>query len=382
MSGTKRSPLFEAYKDYPGIKLVDFAGWELPLHFQAGIIGEHLCVRRAAGLFDVSHMGEIEIDGPGATALVDWLVTNDVRGLSVGHALYSPMCYPNGGVVDDLLVYRLSADRYMLVVNAANTAKDLSWIERENPRMNPSSGMEASNLEVSIIDRSDDTALIAFQGPSAAGLLRGIAGAVVDELGPFEFRASVDISGVPVLLSRTGYTGEDGFELFVRSVEASKVWRTLSDHGRQGGVLPCGLGARDTLRIEARLPLYGQELSPEITPLEAGLKTFVKLDKEEFCGKEALLELKATGVPRSLRGFRMIDKGVPRPGYTAYADGQQVGTVTSGLKSPMLDAFVGLVLARAGSLAKGMEIEIDVGGRRKRAVVVATPFYKNTGGKT
>ena len=380
----RRSPLFEAYKDYPGIKLVDFAGWELPLHFEAGIIGEHLSVRRAAGLFDVSHMGEIEIAGPGAMQLVDWLVTNDVRRLAIGHALYSPMCYPNGGVVDDLLVYRLASDRYMLVVNAANTAKDLRWIASENPLMSSPAGVGggASKPEVSVVDRSDDTALIALQGPKAPELLREIAGPVGDTLAPFEFRASVEIAGVPVLLSRTGYTGEDGFELFVPAVDAPTVWRTLYEHGRPAGLLPCGLGARDTLRIEARLPLYGQELSPEITPLEAGLRIFVKLEKDDFCGKATLVEIKSKGVPRSLRGFRMIDKGVPRPGYTVYANGKQVGTVTSGLKSPMLDSFVGLVLAKTGSLEKGMQIEIDVGARRKRAEVVATPFYKNTGGKT
>lgn len=375
---TKKSPLYETYKDYPGAKIVDFAGWELPLCFESGIIAEHLAVRRCAGLFDVSHMGEIEIAGSDATDLVDWLVTNDVRGMSVGHALYSPMCYPDGGVVDDLLVYKRGEQRFMLVVNAANTAKDLRWIVQENPLVR---GDPSTNTDVTVVDRSEEIALIAFQGPKAADFLREIVGSVVDSVTGFEFVEDVDVLGVPVLLSRTGYTGEDGFELFVAAGKAGLVWSGLVERFRRHDVLPCGIGARDTLRIEAKLPLYGQELSPEISPLEAGLATFVKLEAGDFCGKEALLAMRERGIPRVLRGFRMIDKGVPRHGYAVYANGERVGVVTSGLKSPMLDAFVGLVLAKRRTLEKGMNIEVDFGTRRKRAEVVSTPFYRNRGGE-
>lgn len=384
---TKRTPLYEIYKSYPGVKLVDFAGWELPLHFEPGIIAEHMSVRTAAGLFDVSHMGEIEIEGPHALELVDWLVTNDVAAMSVGQALYTPMCYPHGGVVDDLLVYRLAESKLMLVVNAANTEKDLRWISRENPWLQSrltgnSSKQSPGDVGVRISNVSDSIALIAFQGPKAADLLRQAAGPVVDSISSFEFVETSAIFGKPIILSRTGYTGEDGFEIFAPAPEAPDIWSSLMDLGRAHGVLPCGLGARDTLRIEARLPLYGQELSAEISPLEGGLKHFVKLEKSDFCGRAALLEMEKKGVPRSLRGFRMIDKGVPRPGYAVYVENRKVGSVTSGLRSPMLDAFVGLVLADSGVLKKGMTIEIDDGRKRKRAEIVATPFYRNTGGKT
>ncbi len=382
----KRTPLYDVYKDYPGVKLVDFAGWELPLHFETGIIAEHMCVRRAAGLFDVSHMGEIEIEGPDAVALVDWLVTNDVASINVGQAVYTPMCYPHAGVVDDLLVYRLAETRLMLVVNAANTEKDLRWISRENPWMQSrnevgGTGGEGNVADLRITDRSDDTALIAFQGPRASELLRQAVGSVVDSISAFEFVETSEVFGRAVILSRTGYTGEDGFEIFAQSQDAAHIWTSLMELGGGREVLPCGLGARDTLRIEARLPLYGQELSSEISPLEGGLKPFVKLEKSDFCGKAALLEMKNKGVPRSLRGFRMIDKGVPRPGYSVYVGSKKIGTVTSGLRSPMLDAFVGLVLADSGVLEKGMTIEIDDGRKRKRAEVVATPFYRSRGRK-
>lgn len=370
----RRSPLYDTYRDYPGVKLIEFAGWELPLSFEAGIIGEHLCVRRNAGLFDVSHMGEFDIEGRNAAALLDWLVTNRVNDMEVGKAIYSPMCYPDGGVVDDLLVYRMAKERFMVVVNAANTATDLAWISRENPWIESHTG-------VTVTDRTASVALMAFQGPKAAEYLRGIAGKVIDGLAPFEFMENVEMFGRRAMLSRTGYTGEDGFEIFARAEDAPAIWSGLMDRYRGSGVLPCGLGARDTLRIEARLPLYGQEISSEISPLEGGLKVFVKFEKSDFCGKRALVAMRERGVPRTLRGVRMIDKGVPRTGYPVFVRGEEVGVVTSGLKSPILDSFLGLVLVRSGVLEKGMTIEIDFGSKRKRAEVVSTPFYRNKGRK-
>ncbi len=377
---TRRSPLYDTYKDYPGVKLVDFAGWELPLQFQAGIIAEHMCVRQNAGLFDVSHMGEIELEGEGAGSFVDWLVTNDIGALDVGQAAYTPMCYPEGGVVDDLLVYRRGAARYMFVVNAANRAKVVRWITQENP-LTRSGRVHLGQDGVRVTDRSDEIALLALQGPSALPILSELVAGDIAAIKPFHFVEQVRLFGESILLSRTGYTGEDGFEIYCDATSAPAIWKGLIEHGAEAGVLPCGLGARDTLRIEARLPLYGQEISSDISPLEGGLKPFVKFEKGEFCGREKLLELQRSGIPRTLRGIRMIDKGVPRTGYPVWLGDQQVGLVTSGLKSPVLGSFVGLVLASAGILKKGMEVEVDFGPRRKRAEVVATPFYKNTGGK-
>lgn len=373
----KRSPLFESYRHYRGVKLVDFHGWELPLNFEAGIIGEHVCVRKNAGLFDVSHMGEVSIEGPGAQELVDWLVTNDVRSLPVGRALYSPMCYPDGGVVDDLLVYRRGDERFMLVVNASNTEKDLRWIREQASAGGPAGVRGGAGIRIE--DRSDAVALMALQGPKAADYL----GEVTDTsaLRPFAFLDELELFGHRVLLSRTGYTGEDGFELFSAAEEAPAIWGELMRLYGPRGVLPCGLGARDTLRIEARLPLYGQELSADISPLEAGLSPFVKLEKADFCGRAALLEQKERGVPRVVRGFRMIDKGVPRTGYPVFIGEKPVGSVTSGMKSPTLDAFIGLVLAERGTVKRGTQIEIEAGTRRKRAEIVATPFYRRARGK-
>ena len=376
----RRSPLYDTYKDYPGIKLIDFAGWELPLHYQAGIIAEHMCVRQNAGLFDVSHMGEIELEGEGAGSFVDWLVTNDVDALEVGQAVYTPMCYPDGGVVDDLLVYRRGPARYMLVVNAANRTKVLNWIREDNP-WSRSGRILLGQEGVRVTDRSEEIALMALQGPSALSILSELVAGDIAAIKPFHFVEQVRLFGESILLSRTGYTGEDGFEIYSDARSAPAIWEGLIDHGAEAGVLPCGLGARDTLRIEARLPLYGQEISSDISPLEGGLKVFVKFEKRDFCGRERLLELQQTGVPRTIRGIRMIDKGVPRTGYPVWLGDRQVGIVTSGLKSPVLGSFVGLVLASAGILKKGMEVEVDFGPRRKRAEVVATPFYKNTGGK-
>lgn len=370
----KRTPLYEVYKDYEGAKLIDFGGWELPVNFRDGIIAEHMAVRKNAGLFDVSHMGEITVEGPKSTELVDWLVTNDVRSMENYQCLYSPMCYPHGGTVDDLMIYKYADDRYLLVVNAANTDKDFSWISAENDWVKSNSDVpEITNV-------SADYGQIALQGPKANDYFKELLGDVVDEIKFFHFKDGLEIGGHSCIISRTGYTGEDGFEIYMDSSAAKDVWNAVLDHTKDRGVLPCGLGARDTLRFESRLPLYGHELTDDITPLEANLSVFVKLDAGDFCGKDALVKQKEEGVPRSLRGCEMIDKGVPRAGYKVYStEGDEIGYVTSGSKSLMLDTFCGLVLIKRGiGLKKGHEIEIEINRKRKRAVLVKTPFYKST----
>ncbi|NLL25637.1 MAG: glycine cleavage system aminomethyltransferase GcvT, partial [Spirochaetales bacterium] len=323
-----RTPLFEHYGEHA--KLVDFGGWEMPLHFEGGILAEHEAVRKAAGLFDVSHMGECVVTGEEAGAYLDWLLTNRVSDMEVGQCRYTMMCYPDGTVVDDILVYRRHSESYMLVLNAANTKKDLDWITKDNPK---------ADRAPFVVDISASTALLALQGPQAAGILSRFIGDI-DEVESFTFRSQCTIGSIFCLVSRTGYTGEDGFEIYCDRDDGPKLWSLLIGEG----AVPCGLGARDTLRLEAKLPLYGQEISDSITPLEANLGAFVKFEKEDFCGKAALLEQKNKGVPRTLRGIEMIDKSVPRTGYPVFRDGKEIGYVTSGMKSPSMDIFFALVL--------------------------------------
>jgi aminomethyltransferase len=374
MTMLKTTPLHSVYKEYTGVKLIDFGGWELPVNFEKGIIGEHLAVRKNAGLFDVSHMGEILIEGPSSEKFVDWLVTNDVKSMEDFQCLYSPMCYPHGGVVDDLMIYRYSSEKYLLVVNAANTDKDFDWISKENDYI------QAAGSAPSVKNVSARWAQIALQGPKANDYLREIAGDVVDQIKFFRFQDGVKIGEHECVVSRTGYTGEDGFEIYCESSAAADVWNTILQHTRDRGVLPCGLGARDTLRFEAKLPLYGHELTEDITPLEANLSVFVKLEGDDFCGKAALEKQQQAGVPRSLRGCEMIDRGVPREHYKVYStEGAEIGYVTSGAKSIMLDKFCALVLIKRGiGLKIGNEIEIEMNKKRKRAKLVKTPFYKRS----
>jgi aminomethyltransferase len=373
----KRTPLYDIYKAYKGAKLIDFGGWELPVQFESGIISEHMAVRKNAGLFDVSHMGEILVQGSGSFELVNYLVTNDLSGMNDGQCLYSPMCYPDGGVVDDLLIYRIEREKFFLVVNASNVEKDFAWISKENPWMKSrGDGPAVSNL-------SEEYGQIAFQGPRANEYMKELVGSGIDDIAFFHFRTDLNIAGKKCIISRTGYTGEDGFEIYCDAADAGAVWNHLYDATKDKGVLPCGLGARDTLRFEAKLPLYGHEITDKITPLEANLSYFVKLEQEaDFCAKEALIKQKEEGVPRSLRGCEMIDKGVPRDGYKVYHEEREIGYVTSGTKSPILDSFLGLVLIeRRGNLSIGDEILIEIGKKKKRAKLVKTPFYKNTGKK-
>ncbi len=367
----KRTPLYDVYAGYDGVKLIDFGGWEMPVQFRPGIIAEHHAVRENAGLFDVSHMGEFSIEGPRGEEFLSRLLTNSIGSLEDGQAQYNLMCYPHGGTVDDLIVYRLETDRYLLVVNAGNIEKDFLWISRENEWIRENPGT------VRIEDVSSDYALLAFQGPKAESYLRMLTDIDLSSIGSFRFRTGVRIGGVRTMISRTGYTGEEGFEIFCRSGDAADLWNAILGVAAPHGAIPCGLGARDTLRLEARLPLYGHELSESISPLEAGLSIFVDFTKEDFCGRDAMIRMKEAGIPRTLRGCEMQDPGVPRQGYPVFAGDRAIGTVTSGAKSPTLGSFIALLLVERGAVKNGDTVEIEINGRRRRGTIVKTPFYKH-----
>lgn len=363
MTELKRTPLFPLYANYPGVRCIDFGGWDLPVQFSS-IQKEHDAVRNQAGLFDVSHMGEFRVTGSFAEAFLQQITTNDVSKLSDGQAQYTLMCYPDGGVVDDLLVYRITADQYFVVVNASNIEKDFEWMR------------EHLIGDVTLENISSDLALLALQGPNAAAIMALVTEYNCDELAPFHFAIDVSIGGVNALVSRTGYTGEDGFEIYVSVEHATDVWTALMAKGEPFGLIPAGLGARDTLRFEARLPLYGQELSSTITPLEAGVGFFVKLNKQDFIGREALFKQKADGLPRKMIGLEMIDRGIPRPHYPVYAYGKCIGEVTTGTQSPTLKRNLGLALIDANYSELGTELWVEIRGKRLKAEVVKTPFYK------
>lgn len=359
----KQTPLYPVYAKH-GAKTIDFGGWDLPVQF-GGIQGEHEAVRERAGLFDVSHMGEFWVTGADAESFLQRVTTNDVSRLEINQAQYNLLCYPNGGVVDDLLVYKLAGDRFMLVVNASNIDKDFDWLKQH------------AQGDVRLENVSADTSLLALQGPRAAAILAGLTDAPVAELKSFRFLPDVNVGGIHALVSRTGYTGEDGFELYAAAGQAIALWDLLLEAGRAEGLEPVGLGARDTLRFEARLPLYGQELSADISPLEAGLGIFVKLDKGDFVGREALAAQKAQGLPRKSVGLEMIDRGIPRAHYPVYSpEGRKIGEVTTGTQSPTYKRNVGLALLETAYTAIGAEVLVEIRGKRLRAQVVPTPFYK------
>lgn len=359
----KRTALFDHYAEYGG-KTIDFGGWELPVQFSS-IKAEHEAVRTRAGLFDVSHMGEVLVSGKGSLPYLQKMMTNDVSKLAVGQAQYTAMCYENGGTVDDLLIYKREEDDYLLVVNASNIDKDLEWMNKHVTE------------DVNIVDASASYALLALQGPVAEQVLQSLTPEPLNEIKFFRFKENVQICGQQVLISRTGYTGEDGFELYASPESIVILWQAILMAGKDAGVIPAGLGARDTLRFESGLPLYGQELSQDISPLEAGLGFVVKLNKaEDFIGKEALIAQKENGVPRKLVGLEMIDKGIPRTGYEVLIDGEQVGEVTTGTQSPTLQKNIGFVLINSEHAEQGTEVIVQVRKRQLKAVIIATPFYK------
>lgn len=361
----KRTPLYPVYEKY-GAKTVDFGGWEMAVQF-SGIKNEHEAVRTKAGLFDVSHMGEAIVEGDGAAEFLQYMLTNNIKNAEPGKALYTAMCYEDGGTVDDLLVYQLEKEKYMLVLNAANIEKDLEWLR------------DHVTKSVTITDISEDTALLAVQGPMAEAVLQKVTDASLADVLPFRFAAGASVGETGnVIMSRTGYTGEDGFELYCPAADAVRCWETIIKAGEPEGIIPCGLGARDTLRFEAKLPLYGQELSADISPLEAGIGFCVKLKQEDdFIGKEALKKQKEAGLKRKLVGIEMVDKAIPRPGYKVHSDeGVEIGWVTTGTQSPTLKTNVGLALLNIEWTNLDQAVEVDVRGKAKRAKVAAVPFYK------
>ncbi|WP_411551582.1 glycine cleavage system aminomethyltransferase GcvT [Paenibacillus lautus] len=364
MSSLQRTPLYPLYSDFPSTRCIDFGGWELPVQF-SGIVQEHEAVRKHAGLFDVSHMGEFMISGQDAEAFIQNMTTNDVSRITVGQAQYTLMCDDNGGTVDDLLVYKLSSDRFMLVVNASNIDKDLQWLH------------EHVAGDVVIRNVSAETALIALQGPAAENILSKATSEALGDLPSFHFIQNAQVCGHAALLSRTGYTGEDGFEIYCSAGDAQDIWRGLLSAGEDHGLIPAGLGARDTLRFEAKLPLYGQELSSTISPLEASLGYFVKLDSGDFIGRKALQQQKQDGVPRKLVGIELIDRGIPRSHYPVFnGNGEPIGEVTSGTQSPSLKRNLGLALIETPYASLDSEVWVEIRGKKLKAKVVKTPFYK------
>ncbi|MFC4320690.1 glycine cleavage system aminomethyltransferase GcvT [Litchfieldia salsa] len=363
MTELLRTPLFDVYEKY-GAKTIDFGGWDLPVQFSS-IKEEHEAVRTKAGLFDVSHMGEIEVKGPGSLAYLQKMMTNDVSILKDGAAQYTAMCYQDGGTVDDLLIYKRADYDYLLVVNAANIEKDFNWLK------------DHVFGEVEVVNISNDVSQLALQGPLAEKVLQTLTSTDLSEIRPFKFKDKVEVAGKIALVSRTGYTGEDGFEIYCKPEDASTLWDEILASGKEEGVLPIGLGARDTLRFEANLALYGQELAKDITPIEAGIGFAVKTNKEEdFFGKAVLKQQKEEGAPRKLVGIEMIDKGIPRHGYEVFVGDAQVGEVTTGTQSPTLKKNIGLALISANLAVLGTEVEVQVRKKRLKAVIVSTPFYK------
>jgi aminomethyltransferase len=350
-----------------GARLVEFAGFMMPVQYTR-IVEEHLAVRERAGIFDLSHMGEFYISGKGAPVAVDALVANDVEGLAPGKALYTPMCTPGGGIVDDLLVYRDAEEEFMLVVNAANIKKDFKWVKSNLPK------------KLAPEDESLTTALIAVQGPRSESIMSEALGQDLNDVGYYEFRLAV-LDGIQIRLSRTGYTGEDGFEVYVGAEAAGDVWDVLYELTVAAGGLPVGLGARDTLRLEMKYCLYGNDIDETTTPLEAGIGWTVKLDKADFIGKAALEKQKKAGLTRKLAGFVMVDKAVPRHGYEIVdVNEKPIGNVTSGSYSPSLRENIGLAYLELPHNEIGTEIMVNVRGKPRMARVVDTPFLKLLGG--
>ena len=360
----KRTPLFDAHREL-GARLVEFGGWEMPVQY-SGILEEHRAVRERAGLFDVSHMGEFRVEGPGAQSFLNWLVPNDVSHLAINQALYSQLCRPDGGTVDDLLIYHLGDERYMTVVNAGTLEKDWAWIDEH----------AAGRADVTITNVSDETALIALQGPLALTILQPLTETDLSAIAYYHCLPGT-VAGIECLISRTGYTGEDGVELYHPANRAVELWRALLKAGEPHGLLPAGLGARDTLRLEAGYCLYGHELSDDITPLEAGLGWTVKLNKDsDFIGKQALVTEKRDGLRRKLVGIKLSERGIPRAGYPILRDGQPIGEVTSGTMCPTLGHAAALGFVPPGAAVPGEELAVEIRGKTIPAVVTPLPFYK------
>lgn len=361
MGELNRTPLYGEHVKL-GAKIVEFGGWEMPVYY-SNVIEEHLIVREKAGLFDICHMGEFFIEGKDAFKLVQKLITNDLNKLEDGKAFYSAICLENGGVIDDLFVYRFNENKFMIVVNAGNVEKDFEWILKHR-----------DSFDVDVIDKSNDMAKLDLQGPKAEEILQKLTDADLTNLKRFCF-VEDNVNGVSTIISRTGYTGEQGFELYFDSAKSVDMWRKLLDVGGEFGLKPIGLGARDTLRIEAGYSLYGHELNEEINPLEAGIGFVVKLDKDDFIGKKALIEIKGRGLKRKIVAFEMLERSVPREHYSVIKDNACIGHVTSGTMSPTFKKGLGMAFVSVDEALEENEIHIKIREKLYSAKILKKPIY-------
>jgi aminomethyltransferase len=373
----KRTALYDEHVLLKG-RIVDFGGWELPVQY-SGVLNEHTAVRNHAGLFDVSHMGEIQIEGPSAKDFVNYLITNDVNKIAVGQAQYSAMCNESGGIIDDLVIYRTAEQKYLLVVNASNKDKDFAHIQ--------SVWATCPLQKPTLKDLSSEYSQIALQGPKSEMILQKLTATDLSKIGTYccaEGEIKTETGSVPALFARTGYTGEDGFELYIPWASAPQVWLALLTIGASDGLIPCGLGARDTLRLEMKYALYGHELTEDTHPLETGLGWVTKLTKENFIGKDALILAKTKGIQRSLVGVQSLGKGIPRQGYPVYSmpqanqDSQLIGTITSGTSSPSTKLPIGVALIQKTHEAVGTKLRVKIREDFVDFEVVKTPFYQKT----
>jgi aminomethyltransferase len=359
----QRTPLYDEHLAARG-RMVEFGGWEMPVQY-SGIIDEHQAVRNAAGLFDISHMGEIEVRGSDALAFLQHVATQDVGSIAVGQSNYSLLCKPDGGIVDDIFIYHLP-DVYLVVVNASNTDKDFAWLRDQ-----------AGQFDIELTNASARYAMLALQGPAAEGILGDLADIDVAGLAFHGVTGGTLTGDIPALIARTGYTGEDGFELFVEPVYAVQLWQSLLEHGNGAGLRPCGLGARDSLRFEACLALYGHEIDDTVNPYEARLGWVVKLNKGAFVGRERLAQIKQQGPQRRLVGFEMVERGIARGGYEIRsAGGEQIGEVTTGMPAPTLGKNLGMGYVPTALSSEGSEFDVIVRDKLVRARAVKMPFYK------
>jgi aminomethyltransferase len=356
----RQTPLNAAHRKLNG-RMVDFAGWDMPVQY-TGVEKEHQAVRTHAGLFDVSHMGEVEFRGPGALEAANRLITNDLARIGDGQAIYAGLLNHQGGFVDDVVAYRFSPERIFICVNASNREKDFQWMVEHAKGVKP-------------VDRSDEFGQIAVQGPKAFGIVQRLASKPLEAVGTYRFTTG-QVAGVECIISRTGYTGEDGFELYCPPGQAEQLWFALLDAGHGDGLIPAGLGARDSLRTEMKYALYGNDIDALHTPLEAGLGWIVKLDKSDFIGKAALEAQKAAGPSRKLVGFELTEAGIPRAHYPILARGEKVGEVTSGTMGPSVKKAIGMGYVPTALAAEGSTFQVEIRGRAVAAKVVKTPFWK------
>lgn len=358
-----RTPLYDCHVACGG-KMVSFAGYELPVQYQTGVIKEHMAVRQQAGLFDVSHMGEVLLEGPDALKNLNHLMTNDFTNMYDGQVRYSPMCNEKGGVVDDLIVYKYNDLKYLVVVNAANRSKDVTWMK------------EHVTGDVAMTDISDEISQIALQGPKADEILRRITAEEGIPEKYYSFVPEGTVGGIKCMISQTGYTGESGYELYVENAKAPALWNLLLENGTDLGLIPCGLGARDTLRLEAAMPLYGHEMDDTIDPLETGLKFAVKMKKDDFIGKKAI-EAKG-GFTRKRVGLKVLGRGIAREHEKVFADGREIGFTTSGTHCPYLGYAIAMAMLAIDYTEIGTKVEVEVRGRKIEAEVVELPFYRKS----